>query len=261
MTNRSQMKLGKKPRRIDPRTLQLAKYTAKLASAPLVFDQTAEANPNFGMMLNDQLGDCAIAAVGHLQQIWTSLTSSEVTATDPAVLAVYEAVGGYVPGDPSTDNGCVMLDVLNYWRKTGIFGNKLGAYAAVNPTSRQEIMDAIYYFGGIYVGLALPETAQTQAEWQYVANSPKNKPDSWGGHCVAAARYSFAAALPGETVPRTVGCITWGSALEMTFQFLATYCDECYALIDSDWLTGAGESPDGFNLVQLQADLSAIGAV
>ncbi|MDP9039810.1 MAG: hypothetical protein M3O02_11155 [Acidobacteriota bacterium] len=251
------LKLGKQAPRHDPRTLKLGNYTAKLAPAPLVFDQTARAT-NFGMMLNDQLGDCTIAAVAHQQQLWTSQTAAEVTAPDAQVLAAYEAVGGYVPGNASTDNGCVMLEVLRYWKAHGMFGRPLGAYTSVNPTKRQEVMDAIYYFGGIYLGLALPLSAQTQSEWD-VVQGPNAQAGSWGGHCVVGAEYSFPAATTASHIPRTITCITWGQRLTMTWSFFATYVDECYALLSPDWINAAtGKCPEGFDLAALQRDLAAL---
>lgn len=249
------VKLGKRPPRIDARTLRLARYITKLAPAPPVFDQSTRAT-NFGMMLNDQLGDCTIAAVGHMQQIWTSQTSAEVTAPDALIETAYEAIGGYKPGDPTTDQGCVMLDVLRYWKKNGMFGRGLSAYVSVDTTKRQEVMDAIYYFGGLYVGLALPLSAQSQAEWVKVLG-PSGAPGSWGGHCVAVPAYSFARALPGESIPRTLTCITWGERLPMTWQFFANYCDEAYALFSLDWLM-AGKSPQGFDSATLLHDLAAL---
>ena len=39
---------------------------------------------------------------------------------------------GFRPGDPSTDRGAYALDVLNYWRQSGIAGHRIAAYAAVD---------------------------------------------------------------------------------------------------------------------------------
>lgn len=250
-------KLGKRPAKRDPRTLRLARYTTKLAPAPLVWDQAAKAAPKFGMMLNDQLGDCTIAAVGHQQQVWTAQTAAEFTPADAQILAAYEAIGGYRPGEPSTDQGCAMLDVLNYWRKHGLFGHPLGAFVAVNPTRRQEVMDAIYYFGGLYTGLELPNSAASQTDWT-VATGPDSIAGSWGGHAVTVPKYAFPAAAPNTHTPRTLTCITWGTELEMTWQFFATYCDEAYALLSADWLESDGKCPEGFDLAALKADLQAL---
>src|SRR5260221_729783 len=50
-------KLGKKPAHHDPRTLLMANYLA-LPAIPAARDWTGKASSAWGMMLNDQLGDC-----------------------------------------------------------------------------------------------------------------------------------------------------------------------------------------------------------
>ena len=42
----------------------------------------------------------------------------------------------------------------------------------------------------------------------------------------------------------------------MTWTFWDAYCDEGYAIISTDYLTGEEVTPQGFNLEQLQADLA-----
>jgi hypothetical protein len=44
---------------------------------------------------------------------------------------------------------------------------------------------------------------------------------------------------------------------KMTRAFWQAYCDEAHALLSPDWIAAQG-SPSGFDLAQLQADLSAI---
>jgi hypothetical protein len=129
-------RLGKKPPRVDSRTLQLAKYlrvcatdlvqkgtglpeaTAPshvLAPAPASIDWTAKIS-SWPMMANDTLGDCTCAAAGHMIECWTANLGDAFTPTNTQIIAAYSATSGYVPGDPATDKGAVELDVLNYWR-------------------------------------------------------------------------------------------------------------------------------------------------
>ncbi len=70
MTDHSLMKLGKLAARRDPRTLRLARYLAPaLPPPPAQVDYTCGVK-DWGMMLNDRLGCCTIAAVGHAVQAW-----------------------------------------------------------------------------------------------------------------------------------------------------------------------------------------------
>lgn len=244
----SQFKTGKKAPRIDRRTLKVEDYV-DLSVFP-GYPKTQKWDhgiTDFGMMLNDQLGDCVIAAMGHATQILTANNAGEVTVPDSAVLKGYEDVGGYRPGDPNTDQGCDMLTALNYWRQTGIAGHKIGAFATVNPKNINMVKAVIELFGFIYIGVALPISAQNQRVWK-VASGPNGQAGSWGGHCITVPDYS-------STEPT---CITWAHLLSMTDGFFEKYTDEAYAVLSPEWVNGQNVAPNGVNLAQLQTDLSMV---
>lgn len=188
------VKLGKSASRVDSRTLQLSKYIRPNAlSAPPVSVNWTKKLSNLGMMLNDQLGDCTCAAAGHMEQTWTANSSTQFIPPDSSILTAYEAVGGYVSGQPNTDNGAVEIDVLNYWRQTGVAGRKILAYVSVNVQNEIEVQQAIALFGGVYIGLAMPAAWQQTQNWTtasgLVARFKKLfgddwDPGSWGGHCL-----------------------------------------------------------------------------
>jgi hypothetical protein len=242
-------KLGKLRRRDDSRTLQLAKYLDSSLPRPPRAVDNSHGITSWGMMANDTLGDCTCAAVGHLVQDWTANASSEVTIPDPDIVSLYEAVSGYKPGDPSTDNGAECLTVLNYWRNKGVpgEGDKIAAYVALTPGDYTHVEDALYLFGGVYIGLQLPLSAQNQAVWAQ-SSGPDAAAGSWGGHCVAVVGYDGG----GLT------CVTWGALQRMTWGFWHTYCDEAYGVLSADWIEKSGDAPVGFDLAQLQADLTAV---
>jgi hypothetical protein len=240
------MRLGRKPARRDKRTLKLAKYmTPALPPAPATRDWTAGL-ADFGMMLNDRLGDCTIAGCAHAIQIWTMATGTMETPTDLEVQSAYERWDGYNPADPATDQGGVELDVLNDWRKQGLQAHKLLSYAAAATNNLAELRQAVNLFGGIYIGLQLPLSAQDQDIWD-VSRTVQGDAGSWGGHCVFVCGYDEA----GFT------CVTWGAPKRMTDAFMLSYCDEAYALLGADWMAASG-APSGFNLEELTADLAAI---
>lgn len=245
----SAMKLGKLPPVHDRRTLLMADYLdhAVLPPPPPAVNW-AKKLTQIGMMGNDAAGDCTCAAAGHLRQAWTANNGHEVTPPDSAIIKAYEDVGHYIPGNESTDNGCVELDVLNYWRKTGIGGNKIFAYVALEPKNKLHVELAISLFGGCTIGLALPVSAQRQRVWS-VTGGPDALPGSWGGHEVAILGYdSF-----GLT------CVTWGKLLVMTWNFFIKYCDEAYGVLSADWASPTGKpAPSGFTFAQLQSDLKQV---
>jgi hypothetical protein len=241
-------KLGRKAIKTDTRTLALGDYlTPSLPPPPLAANWTKDI-ASWGMMLNNTLGDCTIAGVGHAIQVWTANTGTIVTMPDSTIESYYEKWDGYVPGDPNTDNGGIALDVLNDWQKNGFAGHALLAFADPKVANLIEIRQSIALFGGVYIGLSLPLTAQSQNVWDVVPNGgAKAKPGSWGGHCVFVPSYN----AKGFT------CITWGQQKTMTLAFWKKYCDEAHTLLGQDWLNAKG-SPDGFDQAQLQADLKAI---
>ena len=92
--------LGRKAVKTDTRTLRLAKYlTPTLPSPPPAVDWT-KGITSFGEMLNNQIGDCTIAGLGHAIQIWSANTSTEVTLSDTIIQSAYEDWCGYDPNDP-----------------------------------------------------------------------------------------------------------------------------------------------------------------
>ena len=247
------LKLGKQVARHDPRTLLLASYvTPDLPTPPASFDLTAKVS-SWGMMENDQIGDCTCAAAGHLIMEWTANAKKKmVTPTDKQIVAAYSAITGYNPTTGANDNGAVEIDVLNYWRQSGIAGRKIGAYVALEPANHNHIMDSVYMFEGCYIGVQLPISAQAQVQNHQPWSVPPGgatgdgKPGSWGGHAIPVVAYDV----------RGVTVVTWGALQMMTWSFWEAYCDEAYAILSTDYLTGKKTTPQGFSLTQLQADLA-----
>ncbi len=248
MVDHSRMKLGRKAVKSDSRTLKLSRYVKPtLPPAPPVVDWS-KGLTEWGLMLNDKLGDCTIAGAAHAVQVWTMNTGSMVTVPDPVILNYYETWDGYQPGNPATDTGGVEMDVLKNWQKQGFDKHRLLAYTEAAWTNLEEVRQAMHLFGGMYIGLNLPNTAKTQDIWDVVPNGgPESQAGSWGGHCVYVVGYD----QKGFT------CITWGMLKTMTLAFWNAYVDEAYVLLAADWLEKKG-SPVGFDLDQLQADLKLI---
>jgi hypothetical protein len=248
------LKLGKQAARHDPRTLLLASYiTAALPAPPASFDLSAKVGSSWGMMDNDQIGDCTCAAAGHLLMEWTANAGKKMfTPTDKQIVAAYSAITGYNPTTGANDNGANEIDVLNYWRQSGIAAHKIGAYAALEPSNHSNVMDAVYIFEGCYIGLSLPISAQAQTQNQQPWSVPPGgttgdgAPGSWGGHAVPVVAYDA----------RTLTVVTWGALQVMTWSFWDAYCDESYAIISNDYLNGKTQAPQGFSLQELQADLA-----
>ena len=243
------LKLGKKPYRHDERTLQLHDYLLQLPYIPAI-SHWPNVSP-LGMLLNDQLSDCAIAAPLHMEMIWSKENGTGFMATDQQALDGYKKVGGYVPGDPSTDNGCVMLDVLKEWVKNGFGGRPpISAFVQVNPKNHNHVRAASFLFGGLFVGVALPISAQTQTDWDVPPQGPTGNgtPGSWGGHAIA---------IPGNDY-RGLDTITWGTRIKQSWNFWDTYVDEAYAVLSKDFAQYPNVLHNVFDFAKLQADLQVV---
>lgn len=250
-------KLGRRAIKTDSRTLRLARYlTAELPAPAPSLDYT-KGITSYGQMLNNELGDCTIAGLGHAIQTWTANTAKEVTVTDATVLAGYENFCGYNPADPSTDQGGIELDVLNDWKNQGFGGYPLHSFVSANPRNTRQLKQAIGLFGGVYIGMGLPISAQNQigSVWDVVRDDGTGNtvPGSWGGHAVWCPKYDGT-----NKELDYVTCITWGGLQKMSTRFWLKYVDECYGLLSAAWINAVGGAPNGFNLAQLEADLAAI---
>jgi hypothetical protein len=242
-------KLGKRPPRIDHRTLCFANYlTSSLPAAPQSTDWRRQVK-DWPMFLNDKLGDCTIAGAAHLVNGWTANASGEeAIITDEQVQAAYSAVTGYDPATGANDNGAVELDVLNYWRTAGVGNHRIQAYTALEPQNLDHLKQAINLFGGVYTGFALPSSCEGKTTWSVPIGGPvgKGSPGSLGGHAVPLIDYD----------QHYFYVVTWGEIYRATYQFIQNYMDESYAILSSDWITKDSKSPSGFDTPTLLADLN-----
>ncbi|MDE2107117.1 MAG: hypothetical protein KGL39_58460 [Patescibacteria group bacterium] len=241
--------LGKKQAKADLRTKLFEDYYTGL---PVLKDSVdwGKLVPEWGMMLNDKIGDCTCAGAGHLIMDWSSNANKLVTPSDHDILKAYEDVSGYNPANPRSDNGAAELDVLNYWRNTGIAGHKILAFVQVNVKNVNHVKAAIQLFGGVYAGVQLPVSAQGKSEWVMPQlGMPQDViPGSWGGHAIPIVAFD----------EKQCTCITWGQRLQMDWLFWLTYMEECWSIVTEDFIAANGMSPSGFNLQALMDDLKAL---
>lgn len=197
---------------------------------------------NWRMFLNDKYGDCTMAAAAHADMAWNMLVNeSDPIPSDPEVKKEYFALTGGV------DSGLVETTLLAHWKSNGLFGYTIDAYAPVPHTDINAIKQAIAFYGGCYMGVQLPESAQQQfvqdgpSTWSVVPNSPIE-----GGHAIHAVGYNNLG----------VQIISWGQVVTCTYEWITKYLDEAYALISKQFVQ-AGKGPI-LNLAALTADLEAL---
>jgi hypothetical protein len=204
----------------------------------------------WGVLGNDEVGDCTCAGVAHkrIGDVYLNQEHTVLGVTTAQTLALYSAVTGYNPADPSTDQGAVCQDVLDYWRKRGFLGERIIAFAKVDISNETELRQAIHLFGQVYAGFAFPSTAMDQfnaGETWDVVRGARNE----GGHCVTLGAYD----------KNGLECVTWGKVQKLTWAFFRKYFDEAWVIISPDMIDPAtGRDIQGLDLYALGQDFAAL---
>jgi hypothetical protein len=238
------MMLGKKAARHDAGLPRLGAFLRLHEVAGVPLDVSPPAVETWGLYANDRVADCTVAAAAHMIVGWRALEKTQKPPpTDDEVVALYRRLAG-----ENDEEGATALDALNLWRTVGLSGDTVVGYAAISPASVPMVRTVVWQFGGLYLGLALPSSAQTQWEsgdpWTLV-NGPRGERGSWGGHAVNVVGYD----------PGGLCLVSWGRLQRMSWEFLAAYGDEAFAVLDTDeWL---GDVP-GLDSQGLAAALAAL---
>ena len=240
-------RFGKHPPKVDYRTLRFKTYLTSAVAPPppsvdtltRVYAKLSQSDPTklFPMDGNDSLGDCTIAALAHAVTLFRGLVGKTDILSQQAVVKLYMHLTGGV------DSGLNELDVLNYWRKTAVGGDKILAFATIDVKNHTHVQQAIQLFGGVYLGFQVQQNC-IQA---FDARTPWTPgPLTNDGHAVFATGYD----------PDGVTVLTWGNTQKATWAWWDECVDEAYAILPPEAKT-AGYAP-GFNFKQLNADLNAV---
>lgn len=207
---------------------------------------------------NDVLGDCVIAGMAHTVGVLTGNAGDQFYYDPGEIVAMYSAIGGYIPGNGATDNGCDEVTALNYWREKGAPSgvHNIAGYLAVDPANIEEYRTALWLFENLFFGLELPD--------EYVNPFPSasgfvwsvaGEPDPNNGHCIVGMGYDSTG----------VAISTWGMTGLMSDAAVAKYCaasagGALYTVLSQDAIAKATlKAPNGFDFSQLTADFQAIG--
>ena len=232
-------KLGKRPARIDRRTLPFKCLLKKLPSIPENFDLEADMNFPCKMWENDTYGDCVIVGrTNHTLRLEYAEQGKYLNISDEEVLEQYWKEGRRFCFDKfiKPDRGLVMLDSMKAWRKGWVASGKkynIYAFAETNKFDKYETKAALYLLNGLNIGLALPNSYGDQDIWSDTSDPPNYR----NGHCVYVRPFWCDGIMK---------VATWGKDDKyMTYEFYRKYCDEPFAVIDdvNKWL-GADSTLD-----------------
>src|SRR6185312_10072653 len=221
---------------------------------PLVFGHQELVDPNWGMLGNDDFGDCVWAGAAHETMLWNKEAGNTVGFSNKAVLGDYSTVTGFDPRDPkNTDKGTDMQEAASFRRKKGVHDaagarHKIVAYLALRPGDFDQLVLAMYLFGAVGIGFKFPTSAMAQFNagkpWDVVAGAQL----TGEGHYVPGV---------GRDKKGNLVVVSWGRLQLMTKSFYAKYNDESVAYVSSEMLKD-GTTPEGLKLEQLLEDLDAL---
>lgn len=223
---------------------------ARMSLEPLLIDGYAALVPatvdwmsdlsTWPMYGNDRLEDCTAAMAGHAEEVWSIYgQSSLVLVTEQAVIDLYSAGSGYTPADPSTDRGAVMQDILNAWRKTGLGGHHIDAFAELDPRNKTACKAALYFFGTLGIGVNYPKSADkafmAHTTWDYLPGADN---EIIGGHAMHVGAVSSSGLWDAST---------WGHRQSITSAWWDAYVEEVWVPISREWIR-SGVTPAGIKI-------------
>ncbi|MDE2105380.1 MAG: hypothetical protein KGL39_49595 [Patescibacteria group bacterium] len=248
---------GRKPARFDRRAVigaaRMSAHLSTLGPPPTTRDWTpavtAKVGADWGVMGNDQCGDCVFASGGHSIMARTANAGSIVIPSADDIINAYSAFTGYVRGSESTDNGTNETDFCNNLVTNGLLGHRADATTPIDGTSFDQIKWTVELFGSCLLGIVLPRYAMDQF----------NNNEAWrldtlgdqtvlGGHGICIVKYDAF----GFYV------VTWGRVQLMTYDFAKAWIDEAHATLDFDWMNTMGNAPNALNRTQLESDLKSL---
>jgi hypothetical protein len=188
---------------------------------------------------------------------WSTYSGEgEVLFTDDVIQSVYSRVGGYVEGDPDTDQGCNMADVLADNKAIGITDtagkvHKVLGFASFGNAADEDLLGQVLdVFGTVYVGINVQASIQDEfsegVPWTYTRGEPFE-----GGHAICLQRrYGSGTGV--------LEYVTWGALQRATTGFQAHCAEEAWAVVTGDWVNANGTTVEGLDLTQLLADMQYV---
>ena len=209
------------------------------------------------MYLNDTEGDCVIASKYHILGCVSGNETSPILATNAEVQGSYTGICG--PGD----NGCVITDVLDYWKATGLVATgqkyKIDNYVAFDWTNQTLLQVGLEVFGpAACIGINLPNNwTCSDCVWGPPSGGVV------GGHDVCVIDYTT---VPDPAYQNLTGVYigTWASVCLIPWaQFLASggqYIEEAYFALSPQWYNQGNLAPNGIDAATLASDLAMLGS-
>jgi len=223
----------------------------RAVTVPDQINWTTLVNDGFGIIGNDNYGDCVEAGIYHADQVLGS--GYDPTASD--ALGLYSTLTGFNPNVPSSDQGSDIPSSLDWWLSNPLpgSGSRLGAYLSLDVRDLTEVALGLWLGGSVIVGGDIPYSAETQFDrnmpWTVVPGSP-----IVGGHSWIISMNTTSAQVSGG--------ITWGKFQTWTYKWWNKYVSEAYVLFAEEWVAPPnGVAPNHIAWSDLNADISSLWGI
>ncbi|GAA4606723.1 hypothetical protein BJY16_005971 [Actinoplanes octamycinicus] len=249
----------------DIRTLQMSQYLQYLDQPPDTPAYGLQPDSRFhlgdlrvDLAAGEPLGEvgfqnCVPAAMALLAQSWYAAAKEQYTPTLEDTLKIYEKVSPFHRGTRGRDQhstvsgrrkaqndfGASLLLALKLWvnqeRPLAGLLPDARAFLEIEPRNLDQVREAVLRFGGVLIGLALPQSIKDgkgvpRDAWYVPGYGPvyDATPGSLSSHCVAITGYS----------QREFFCLSAGRVRRLSPEFLLTYAEEAYTVVQPSALEG-----------------------
>ena len=239
--------LGKLPARPNAVAFKLEAYADLSALPPIPNDFGHEEGMPvpWGMLGNNQYGDCVVAGGAHETMLWAHMAGRSLSFNTANVLADFQAITGQ---PPSATVGADMQQAAAYRQRVGLLGadgkrHKIAAYLALRPGDVRELYAAMYLFGAVGIGFRFPSNGFDQFNAHQSWHITSGQSFTGEGHYV-----------PAVALRSNIVTVSWGRFMAMRPSAYASWCDEAIAYVSQEALID-GRSPEGFDYQALLSDL------
>ena len=239
MPDRVAGKFGRKPAQFPAGLRDLTYYVAGDLPKPPA-SMTVPQVASWGMLGNDQYGDCGVAGLEHV-----FMADAGDTHENESFPGDQQAVKYYLSYTGGQDSGVVLSDYLTYVRQHGYYGHAVKAFAPVTVHDVPTLQTAIWMYDAAYTGIAV-----TQAMMDAFGNGEPwtlemAQQEVIGGHCIPLVGYDG----------RYLTAVTWGGLQQIEYAAWHAMSSEAWAVIAGEEASGDGH---GVNLAALEADLNKL---
>lgn len=244
------LKLGRLPGRIPVGLKMLDSYVAGSlpkapSSVPVPAVPAQSDGTPWGMLGNDQYGDCGVAGIDHLFMSAGAITGAHGSPFPTSD----EVVQYYLQYTNGQDTGVVLSDFLGYVKRQGFFGHSVAAYAPVGVHDIPTLHFAINAYDAAYTGIKVTAAMQSAYANGKAWDLDDLLSPTVGGHCVPVVGYDSS----------HLYCVTWGKIQPITYACWHYISDEAWAVISGELVSSDGDGR-GINLAALQADLGSLAS-